>query len=224
MKQIFQALTIKQAVVSILWILLATHFLVVFIYLLPSNPVNHQYKRQIDGYVNPLFSQRWTLFSPNPGNSNQTIWVQFTIYNKNKTTQSSWIDIVTPLLEEKRTYFWTPTQRPLKFLSSCYASIIDMRANTWDASKRIDSLRGDTARIEQLIQQYVDGTDGHHGIMCYSRQVFSRMYPRQRFDSVYVGYRLVDARFPRLSKRDADYFDTKNYEYSVLSFAAARAL
>lgn len=117
----------RKLIAGTLYSLLIIHFLILFIYQLPANPLNHRFKIELEAYINPHFSQRWSLFSPNPASSNQTILVRFQLHEKNNTDYTNWIDIVTPLLKEKNDNFWTPTQRPLKFLNSCASNILDLR-------------------------------------------------------------------------------------------------
>lgn len=56
--------------------LLALHFVVTFLFNAPSNPIKEAAATQISGYMRPFFQQNWSLFAPNPINSEDTLEVR----------------------------------------------------------------------------------------------------------------------------------------------------
>lgn len=201
---------------GILYSLLIFHFLALFVYQLPANPINHRFKIELESYINPYFSQKWSLFSPNPANSNQAIQVRFISYKNSEITNSSWIDIVTPLLKEKSNNFWTPTQRPLKFLNSCASNIIDLRIKIWENEAKKAKAEIDTLEVTNKMEKYIVKSQGHFGVINYSKTVYNKLYKNSKPDSVLIEYKIIDAFFPRFSKREQDYFSVKNYRYNSL--------
>lgn len=49
------------------------HLSATFFYNAPTNPVSQRYVTQIDWWMNPLFSQNWRLFAPNPISENVSV-------------------------------------------------------------------------------------------------------------------------------------------------------
>lgn len=56
--------------------LLAIHIVVTFLFNAPSNPVKETLRGEIAGYMLPVFDQNWSLFAPNPINSEDTLLIR----------------------------------------------------------------------------------------------------------------------------------------------------
>jgi len=198
-------------------IFLAFHFLVIALSLAPDNPLKHQFKFQIYRYVNPFFSQSWNLFSPNPINSNMTVLLKFIVYENGRADTTQWVDIMPPLIEHRKKHFWSPTQRITKFLTSCTQSILENRKMTLEYIAKDDSLAKDSIAAATFYSRLAKQWFGHTAIIQYASYVFKQMNGPQNFrnaDSTYVTYKIFDAKFPRFSKRNLNFFDLKNYQFA----------
>jgi hypothetical protein len=72
------------------------HVVLVFLYVAPPNAISKAYKQQIDAWVQPVFSQNWRLFAPNPQSVNRQISARVRQTAPDGTTQvSGWIDLST---------------------------------------------------------------------------------------------------------------------------------
>lgn len=49
------------------------HLAATFFYNAPTNPVSQRYSKQIEWWIDPLFTQNWRLFAPNPISENVTV-------------------------------------------------------------------------------------------------------------------------------------------------------
>ncbi|TGE27422.1 DUF5819 family protein [Hymenobacter metallicola] len=197
--------------------LLGAHFLIVAFSLLPDNPIKHQFKREIAEHMFPIFQQNWNLFAPNPVSSNWTVMYQYKVYAQGRVHTTEWQDAVTPLLQEKKTAFWSPVQRVLKHISSGVIDIMEFNRKFKDYVAENDTLKNDSLKAERLYPIAVRECTGHKGLLQYSSYVYSRLGKPAGFgrpDSVRVRYSIQNAHFPRFSKRDLDYFDKKNYTYT----------
>lgn len=198
-------------------LLLGFHFLVIALSLSPDNPLKHQYKIQISRYVEPFFSQSWNLFSPNPINSNMTVLLKFKIFERGRVDTTQWVDIMAPLIDHRKTHFWSPAQRVTKYLTSCMHSILENRKITLDFIAKDDSLSKDSLAAAKFYSRLSKEWFGHQAIIQYANYVFQKMsgeWRLQGMDSVFVTYKIFDAKFPRFSKRKQDYFDLKNYQFA----------
>lgn len=55
------------------------HLAATFFYNAPTNPVSQRYAKQIDWWMNPLFTQNWRLFAPDPISENVTVQARASI-------------------------------------------------------------------------------------------------------------------------------------------------
>ncbi|MDJ0367126.1 DUF5819 family protein [Hymenobacter sp. H14-R3] len=199
--------------------LLAAHFLVIAFSLLPDNPIKHQYKYEMARYTTPLFQQNWNLFAPNPVSSNWTVKYQYQVYRHGQLYTTSWLDVVTPLVYAKRTSFWSPVQRVLKHMSSGIMDIMEFNRKFKELTAENDTLKNNPAKLDRFYGRALRECSGHNALVQYSQFVYARMALPAAFqspDSVAFRYDIQCAYFPRFSKRNLDYFDTKNYTYSQI--------
>ncbi|SHK80082.1 DUF5819 family protein [Hymenobacter psychrotolerans] len=209
---------------TVLTLVLVGHFTVVAFSMLPANPISHQYKYQIQGYMNPWFSQTWNLFAPNPIASNQRLLFQYQIFQKGEPRLSGWVDVVEPLTDLKKVSYWSPVQRVLKHISASTNEVIETQNKAIKFATRQDTLAQDTAKTRRFLRGVIAQSSGHRAIMQYSRHTFRRMCQAHPSwagaDSVLVTYRVLNQEFPRFSKRETDYFNEKNSRYSHLTSEA----
>jgi len=67
------------------------HLSATFFYNAPSNPVSQRYVTQIDWWMDPLFTQNWRLFAPNPISENVTVQARASLAPNGVVT--GWIDL-----------------------------------------------------------------------------------------------------------------------------------
>ncbi|MBY0435056.1 MAG: hypothetical protein K2U26_13175 [Cyclobacteriaceae bacterium] len=199
---------------------LIAHFTFVGLYLLPDNPIKHQFKYELRGYVNPFFSQSWNLFSPTPINSNMTLLLQFKVYKSGAFDTTKWVDVYDPLIKEKRAKFWSPVQRLSKFMTSCMQSAIESNQSIVRTLKEDSTLLRDSIKANRVYHAYMASTFGAQSITQYSKYVLRRIFINENvdaFDSVFVKYEIFDSKFPRFSKRELDFFDLDNYTFAKVT-------
>jgi hypothetical protein len=56
--------------------LVALHVTITFFFNAPANPIKDAARGEINGYMQPFFGQNWSLFAPNPINSEDTVLVR----------------------------------------------------------------------------------------------------------------------------------------------------
>ncbi|SFQ81689.1 DUF5819 family protein [Hymenobacter arizonensis] len=204
--------------------LLFFHFLIIGLQLLPNNPLKHQYKRELSGYMNPFFGQSWKLFAPNPISGNISILLQFRDYRNGRVTESKWLDICEPMVEERKVSFWSPSQRILKSFTSSVSNLMENRKDALEYVAK-KNLAQDTLKSGRIIKQVTELSPGHRAILSYAKFVHAAYASRvPRADSTVVCYRILEAKFPRFSKRELDYFDLANYTYNQHMSADYRIL
>lgn len=90
---------------------LALHFSMTVLYLTPLNPLKTRAMPLVRGYIEPYFSQRWTLFAPDPIQDHRFIMVACKLRDGDHERETEWLDITTPLLDAKWYHRITPADR-----------------------------------------------------------------------------------------------------------------
>lgn len=196
------------------------HFFVIALSLMPPNPLSHQYKLQIFDYMHPLFGQNWNLFAPNPINSNLSLLFKFKYYNGKEVHYSEWIDVMEPLINSKRTHFWSPAQRITKFMTASMQNVLESKAKLYEYISQSDSLSSDTTRAVLLFRRMMKRSTGHNTILQYSNYSFSKWIGTVNtggIDSVFARYRIYNSIFPRFSKRKLNFWNLDYYEFKQSS-------
>ncbi len=198
-----------------LYIGLIYHFSLIAIYQFPDNPIKHKYKIEINSYVDPMFSQAWTLFSPNPINSNMSLLYQFQYKNNGKIVSTSWIDVTQPLITNRKENYWSPYQRISKFIQSSMQNINENNNLIAEHIKATDSLKNDKLKSNVFYQKAMNTAYGHKCILQYSQFVAKKYFKNDlnNFKNLFVRYKIFNAKFPRFSKRNEDYYDLKKYTF-----------
>ena len=204
---------------------LAIHFLIVAISVGPDNPVKHIYKNEVADYMHPHFNQNWNLFAPNPISSNHTLAFQYEIYSNGDTIQTEWGDVLEPIIKARKESIWTPLQRLEKYISNLIETTFEDRGKMMKYLDKegIDD-KSDIEADSMLIalEDIFENTYTHACMLKYGYYTFQKMYGNQyntlAADSVKLNYRLIDAKFPRFSKRKEDYYDQSLWDIDHFQF------
>jgi Family of unknown function (DUF5819) len=77
-------------------IIFGHHLLCTILYNAPNNPLSYSYQKYVANYMEPLFTQRWLLFAPEPATSDLKLWYRVK-YNQHWGT---WLDPLEPILRK----------------------------------------------------------------------------------------------------------------------------
>ena len=197
---------------------LICHFVILAIYQLPDNPIKHKFKNEISDYVDPFFSQAWTLFAPNPINTNMSLFYQFQYSNNGKVYNSPWIDVTEPIIKNRRQNFFSPYLRISKFTQSSMMNINENNTLLVKYIKEHDTLANNKVKADKFYQDAMNISYGHKSILQYSQYVAKNYFKESiiNTEKIYVKYKIFNSRFPRFSKRNLDYYNLKNYTFEQL--------
>ncbi|TRY27830.1 DNA-directed RNA polymerase subunit beta [Brevibacillus sp. LEMMJ03] len=96
--------------------LMLWHFSMILLHVLPFNPLTNKWRDIVDGYTNPIFSQNWHLFAPNPVSHTNTIYIQAKVKDASgRLVESDWVDITTPLITANWEHRFSPINRIMRF-------------------------------------------------------------------------------------------------------------
>lgn len=91
---------------------LGIHFTLTLAFLTPINPVKLSVQSLVDGYMQPFFHQRWTLFGPEVEARSRHVYVSCRGEDAGGAThEQPYVNITQPLLDLKQRYRLTPADR-----------------------------------------------------------------------------------------------------------------
>jgi hypothetical protein len=79
-------------------VLFCIHITCTVLYNIPENPVTKEYMPLVNRYMEPLFSQNWHLFAPEPATRMVKLWYRVKLNN----SWQHWQDPMEPVLEKHR--------------------------------------------------------------------------------------------------------------------------
>lgn len=95
--------TIKRNLIKIIMITgFSLHVAIHVLYLAPINPTTKHYQSWIEKYMDPIFTQNWHLFAPEPAIASLKI-------NYRCDQNEKWTDLITPLFEKHKQTLITAT-------------------------------------------------------------------------------------------------------------------
>lgn len=200
--------------------ILIVHYGILFLHQLNENPLQHEYKYKLHSYVDPFFSQAWTLFAPNPINTNMSLLMRFNYHMEDSTShETEWLDITEPLIKDRKENFWSPAQRISKFTQSCMSNVNDNHRLILEQITKTDSLLKDTIKAKLFFKNAIKTTYGNSSIIQYSKYIARNYFSEHNIqpNKVEVKYRILNAKFPRFSKRDEDYYNLNNYAFNEIT-------
>jgi hypothetical protein len=88
----------RAAIVAVLMsLVLAVHFALTLAYLTPANPIRLEHQGPILAYMEPFFSQNWSLFAPDPTVDTRYLLVACRRHSDGPDEHAGWINITAPL-------------------------------------------------------------------------------------------------------------------------------
>lgn len=86
----------KYLVAAIATLIFLHHIICTILYNVPANPLTGTYNGHVSNYMDPLFTQKWLLFAPEPATFDLKLWYKV----KNEHSWSSWFDPLEPVLKK----------------------------------------------------------------------------------------------------------------------------
>jgi hypothetical protein len=96
---------LRHAVPAVLIAALAVHFTCTLVYLMPPNPMSVRARPVVGSYMEPFFSQNWSLFAPDPVADTRLLLVSCRVEEPDgSATETPWANITSPLRAVKSRY------------------------------------------------------------------------------------------------------------------------
>lgn len=142
----------KKIIAGFLILVFFLHFSVTLIYNSPSNPIRAKYNSTISSYMDPVFTQNWRLFAPEPVTSNHKFFVRIKTNVRGETHTSEWIDIVDYMIKNNHDNRFTPFNRLLRIPRGAFALRHEQDETIQQMIKKINEGKIDSKKVEHLIE------------------------------------------------------------------------
>lgn len=183
----------------ILSLILILHFLMIIASVVPYNPLTNKIEKSVTSYVSPLFTQVWTLFAPNPVDSNDVIQIKlFSEDNK----KSDWIDATTPLIEKMHRNYISPYNRMGRISQSLKAQLLTEDTFTYDLRKSVEDTEEGEKLIEKLDKEQLKKIkENEVYLLRYGAAYAQTIYPNEKFTHIKI--RILNQPSIPFSKRNS---------------------
>lgn len=193
---------------------LAVHFSLTMAFLTPLNPVKLRLMPVLEGYIQPFFQQRWSLFAPNVEALTRYVLVSCRGEDAQGVMQEQpWVNITLPLHELKQRYRLTAADR----LDRAQSVGISLLSPTDDeVTAKLMSKPSDTEEYRQAVatverQRELQKKSGAHVLRRVASAACGNLYPALRMKEVRV--RMATIKAPPFSQRmEADAPGDTNYQ------------
>lgn len=184
---------------------LVFHFSMTLLYLTPDNPLRVRVAGIVEGYMNPLFAQRWSLFAPDLARDDRRFYVQCRLTDTDGSFHDSpFQDVETFRLEAKRTRKFTEQDRLHRVTNAIPLTMFGESGDRERFQKLIERHPEDE-RYKVLMDLFENEqrTQFEYGMRLASRAASAecdRMYGSG--NTIATRVRIVIAKIPKFSERE----------------------
>ncbi|MDR6225753.1 DUF5819 family protein [Desmospora profundinema] len=203
----------KLAVLGLLTVFII-HFAFTGLYNAPLNPLKAKHSNIIAGYMNPLFSQNWKLFAPNPASDNNTFYVRAQVKKEDGVKTTDWIDLTSYMIERNQTNRFTPYNRLVRIQRGAVTAMVEeddlivtlhrKAQSNEEAKKKLDDLHDDKRKSEQ--QEY-----GEKLLNRYAQAYLNSLHPEWEVTKTQL--MLVETKAVPFSEKEKKEVETKTKVY-----------
>ncbi|GAA0437630.1 hypothetical protein GCM10008934_28770 [Virgibacillus salarius] len=168
---------LKKIIIIFSIILFSIHFLFTAIYLAPFNPVKAKFGFIINGYMEPLFSQNWRLFAPNPASTNNQFLVRAELAN-GETTE--WINLTSFMIEKNYKNRFTPYNRLVRIQRGAFTALHQKDDITMKLSEKVEEKKLNKEDFDYILDNEMikeQREDGIDILNRYAQSYVSSLYP-----------------------------------------------
>jgi hypothetical protein len=191
-------------------LLFLAHFSILAVYNAPSNPVQAKYKKEINTYVDPLFTQNWKLFAPTPVTTSNYFYVKARVKSNTKVRTTEWIDIVDYMYKENHKNRFSPYNRLLRIPRGAYALQFQQDGTLISLMKKIKEGKLEPEKYEHLFdndEKKAEEERANEILNRYAEAQLLKLFPDQEILQYKV--LLVEKEPVPFSKKDDKNYKTK---------------
>lgn len=140
---------LKKLVIILAVLLFSSHMFFTLLYLTPFNPVKAKHSFTVNAYMEPVFSQNWRLFAPNPASTNNKFLVRAELGDGEIT---EWQDLTTFMIEKNADNRFTPYNRLVRIQRGAFTSLHQTDEVTLKISQKIEEKDLDREEYDHLLE------------------------------------------------------------------------
>jgi hypothetical protein len=125
--------------------LFVVHVVATALYLLPRNPLSAAWDGPVRAYMEPLFSQRWLLFAPEPATNSLKLWSRYEC----RGAWTRWRDPAEPLLAEHQRNRLSPAGK-LLYISNGLARELSITSGQLSIKYRCRDAKCEARRMAEV--------------------------------------------------------------------------
>ncbi|QXE02890.1 DUF5819 family protein [Terribacillus sp. DMT04] len=165
----------------ILTFILTAHFIILLFSVIPFNPVVLKYNKQITNYVNPLFTQTWTLFAPDPISSNDALHIKLEF----EEGGTGWIDTTNPIVEKMHGNYFSPYNRLGRITQSITSQMLSEEPLVHDLRESIKAKDDKNESLAELDKQSKNRYDTNHEyLLRYASSYAKYLFPHEKIETI----------------------------------------
>lgn len=166
----------------LLSILVITHFTIVISDVIPYNPITNKHEQSIDKYMNPLFSQNWHLFAPDPVAHNDGIQVKVEFKNKQ---DSGWVDITTPMIDQMHANYFSPLNRMARISTGIVSELTSEEELVLNYRKKLEETEEKKEQVKELDKQQEKEFEQNEMLLYRYGSAYAKyLYPEESIKSI----------------------------------------
>ena len=186
------------------------HFTMTALYVLPFNPIKNKLNNLNVFYMEPLFTQNWKLFAPNPLSNNYYVYIQVKDPSGKK---SKWIDISTPLYEANHTNRFSPVNKLVRIGTSAFMQSVhsdELLDKIEQRKKELDHQQSKVEKnnVNKEIKHYQE--DGKHQLYNFGYFYVEKQFKKQNIHKIRIRV-LREEPIPFSKRNDKNYKIQKSY-------------
>ncbi|SMO77153.1 DUF5819 family protein [Melghirimyces algeriensis] len=184
------------------------HFTWTALYNLPLNPVKLKYSSVISGYIEPLFTQNWRLFAPDPVTEKNRIYVRLKLKEESgKIRKTGWIDLTTFMIEKNQKNRFTPYNRLVRIQRGAVTAMTRKNDIVYELKDKVKEKKLDEKKYKDIIQSDSDDLRvklGKKMLNRYAQAYAKSLYPTATIEESQVLIKRISS-VPYSKRNKSDY-------------------
>lgn len=184
--------------------LFTVHFVFTGLYLSPINPIKTKNSSLINTYMNPLFTQNWKLFAPEPVSKNNTFLVRAQ-FNNGETTD--WINLTSYLIDKNFKNRFSPYNRLVRIQRGAFNALYEKDDVTIQIMNKIQDEELDEEDYKEFLENDEQTERAIELLNRYTQSYLRVLYPNKDIKESQV--LIEETESIPYSKKDEENIDTE---------------
>ncbi|QKG83854.1 hypothetical protein GXN76_04755 [Kroppenstedtia pulmonis] len=199
---------LRKILFIILGVVFVFHFIITSLYNLPINPLKIKYSPIINGYMDPIFTQNWRLFAPDPVTHGNQVYIRLKLKTGNKEPKvTGWIDLTSFMIKRNQENRFTPYNRLVRIQRGAVNAMVRRDEIINKLSEKIKEDDLDRNKYKNIIDNDLTRLQTKHAkkmVNRYSQAYVKNIYPASKIEATQVLIKEIEA-VPYSKKQNSNY-------------------